>query len=464
MKKLSILSFFLLVGLALGFQFFGLTLYRDQYIYKLAKAEHKWLISLYHKAGIDLDRFERHGKIQTNALLRALQEHDLSTVRTLLSAGCDGTIVNPQTNVSALGFIVADILIGNIKFEEAISLPQIGEQIKQEHEQVTATDGLVKVDHLTLPPVIINPALQQNCSDGFNAAVIPYKDQYLAAYRFNCYLTGYVVRSDYLGISLLDANFHPSAGLSILSDQLRGMDKKNRPWDPRLFVYKDQLYMLFDMDTNLRENADHALHKQSRTMYLAELNLTSEGKFIIKRYMRLFSPYHENAIEKNWSPLIHDGKLYLVYSLYPDLIVLEPNLDTGECVEISKTKNELYKPGYGNLRGGTPFINTGVKNQYFALPHITMNMSLIPNHRAYFITPILIEYQDGKFIVKAMSTTPMFSSVIPQQHDAHTAVIFSTTIFEEKGEYKVTIGVNDQDTYLLSLNKQKLLDILASSK
>lgn len=465
MKRLSIFLLLITLTTVISSQYLGLRLARAEFIYNISKSSFSPLINLYKMVGVDIDQYtlyESKGDVIefSNALTLAINNNDLQSTQNLLNLGASPQKSNPYTNVSPFGLLVAKTLIGDLIKSEVIELPLIGKQLHNELKSITNTKILNQVQQITLPAIIKNIETQQNCSDGFNAAIIPYKKQYISAYRFNCSLTNYIKRSDYLGLMLLDKEMLPQAKTgSILSNQLRGVDKANRPWDPRLFEYKNKLYMLFDMATNLRARSDVSPHKQSRTMFLAEIGRDKSQGFYIKEYKRLFAPYPESKMEKNWSPLIHNDTLYFVYSLYPEIVVLKPNLATGECVEFSRTNNTIYLPQYGNLRGGTQFMAVA-DNRYLAFPHITMQMSKIPHRRSYFMHSIILGFEENKFYAKHISNTPILSSVIPQQHDNHTSVTFPTTGYEENGEYKVTIRVNNQDTYLLSIDKNKLLNQL----
>ena len=59
--------------------------------------------------------------------------------------------------------------------------------------------------------------------------------------------------------------------------------------------------------------------------------------------------YNDSMCQKNWSPFIHNDKLLLVYSFHP-LVILEPNLETGECTVFKELKTKSY---FEDIKGGT---------------------------------------------------------------------------------------------------------------
>ena len=87
----------------------------------------------------------------------------------------------------------------------------------------------------------------------------------------------------------------------------------------------------------------------------------------------MFLHNYNDSMCQNWSPFIHNGKLLLVYAFQP-LVILEPNLETGECT-VFKNKNKSY---FEDIKGGTCGIK--VKGEYCA----THEVRLKENKRVYF--------------------------------------------------------------------------------
>ncbi len=56
--------------------------------------------------------------------------------------------------------------------------------------------------------------------------------------------------------------------------------------------------------------------------------------------------------EKNWMPLVHNDELYLLYLSQPT-IVLQPDLETGQCTVVS---DKVARADLSSYRGSTPFI------------------------------------------------------------------------------------------------------------
>lgn len=78
--------------------------------------------------------------------------------------------------------------------------------------------------------------------------------------------------------------------------------------------------------------------------------------------------YEDNKCQKNWSPFIYNDHLLFVYSFSP-LIILSPDLETGEC---SIYKHKEYEENYDNFRGGSTgfYINDDL---YFIIHEVSFD-------------------------------------------------------------------------------------------
>lgn len=464
MKRVFIFLFsFILLS-----QFYVLHYHRSLYIYNLAKYNCAPLIKLYDFMGVNLNDFHYKRKDQIEAYLEhplylALHYHDISTLAKLINAGINPQIISPITHTAPHAHILSLIFAGVVSKDEAFALPVIGKTIEQEYRLATDTSYLKKIDHLTLRPLIESGLDTHIYSDGFNASVIQAEAGYMVAYRFSK-LSKSNSRSEsdnHIIFSYYDKNLQPSLRSNIV---LFPDEEFQRQSDPRIFRYHDKLYILFDMDLSLhmrliyQNNCMHGL-------FLGELEQGGDNLWHIKDIVFLHTQ-EQQIMEKNWSPLIHNNKLYFVYSIAPELVILEPNLETGKCAEISRTKNHLVTKNYGHVRGGTAYVPIN-KNSYISIAHFTSIMKPISTNvplsdkRSYFMMPLIVSVVDDKFYVSHITKSPILANITPRNHDHWAQIIFPSGLFEENGEYKVTIGVNDYDSYLITLDKNKLLrDVL----
>lgn len=465
-----------LIVTLLGLQAYLLTYERPHYIYSLAKYNATPLIKLYNQLGIALNNFHYHdngrpNRDLVNPLFLALQYNDIDTFRALINTGLDPLIINPTTHAGPRAVILSLIFAGQISKEQAFALPKIGEQIRQDYLFATDTSLLKKIDHMHFPPLLGSNPYASAYSDGYNSSFILHDNRYITAYRFSL-LLNHDKRTeieDHLALGYYSNatafNFQESHTILTVAEQ--GNQYYTGVYDPRLFEYKKQLYIIFDKPipiiASVRANPRKTL---KRGMYIAKLNADRTGKLRPEEPLFLYTANQE-AVEKNWGPLIHKGKLYFIYSLSPELIVLEANLATGECTEVSRTKNTVSPAGYGHIRGGTQYIPID-DNNYITMAHATVfttqSAGKQGQKRAYFLMPHIISVVNNKFIVSHGVQSPILANITPRNHDYYAQVIFPGGLIDKDGEYQVLAGVNDQEAYLITLDKLKLLDLLGFAK
>ncbi len=196
------------------------------------------------------------------------------------------------------------------------------------------------------------------CFDIFNPGVVAYEDGYLmlAKVKKNDIISKIKrkLTKNYpnkLSFIKLDAEFNPI----IINGNAICTEHSTFGGDPRLIKIGDDIYCLY-FDRVIKEN------KNVIRMFVCKL-IECEGRFelIEKKELKFkeAEKYYNlgltsNSVEKNWTPFVFNGKLYLIYLISPHVII-EPNLDNGECKEIVANKNEPIW-NYGMASGGTPAI------------------------------------------------------------------------------------------------------------
>ena len=140
---------------------------------------------------------------------------------------------------------------------------------------------------------------------------------------------------------LLDRSFRPQdAGRFIFVPGLQG--KYDGPSDPRIFSFKNRLYLTFDM-LNGWNDYHHFYMWDYTEERLIKFRIFENGKEL---------PLQD--WEKNWSPLVLDGELYFIYGLDP-LVVLKCNT-SGLCDVVYRQKVDPNRRIHHYLRGGTPYV------------------------------------------------------------------------------------------------------------
>lgn len=118
--------------------------------------------------------------------------------------------------------------------------------------------------------------------------------------------------------------------------------------DPRTFVANKQLYFI--------ANTGFTGEREGRTMILVQLD--SELRFLDATLLwRSWNTTNAPTIEKNWGPLVREGKIYMVYSICPFVACLV-SLDDGKCeLRITRSCPEGLLPSSSiHFKGSSPWI------------------------------------------------------------------------------------------------------------
>ncbi len=192
-------------------------------------------------------------------------------------------------------------------------------------------DSIVRIDSDRLASV----------KDGrkFNCSVIDFGDLRLMAYR-----TGWV--SSRLHIATLGKDLQPESTFPIDLQHPRCSAGRE---DPRLFVFRDTLYMAF-------AGVEWVGGRVSVAQMVAQL----DSKYQVTR---IWEPAYANRtrpMEKNWQFFQHDSELYCVYGIAPDHKILHIDSMTGDA-KLSHSTPTPTKWSGGLLRGGCPPVRVGTE-------------------------------------------------------------------------------------------------------
>jgi hypothetical protein len=126
--------------------------------------------------------------------------------------------------------------------------------------------------------------------------------------------------------------------------------------DPRLVLYHDQIYAMINIVNPHKEN--------NRLMCITPYN---EFKPVVLK----IKDVPINGIEKNWTPLVKDDQLYLIYTFDP-LVVIRYDFNPEGLCELVFAQSGVTFPltTYRYLRGGSNMLPLGDRREvYFGLCH-----------------------------------------------------------------------------------------------
>lgn len=283
--------------------------------------------------------------------------------------------------------------------------------------------------------------------NAYNPSIIPYKDGYLLSFRFiNRFpdaLKNQRTDASFIGLAQLDKKLNVSEeSVQLLNIASYSPYFSLTAEDGRLILVGEKIYLFFNDLPPSQRNAF--------SMYFAEIVEVGEG-FILKEPAKLLNYPKANEIEKNWSPFVSEGKLYVIYSDQPR-ILLEVNLNTGDCHEIPSTEPD-YKWDLGSIRGGSPAGLIGDK--FLTFFHSTFPTK-IPKKRAYVMGAYTFD-KESPFAVHSITTEPLGALTDYTQNNSFK-VIFPTGMVVQNHSILVTWGKGDKQIWLTVFDTEKLLN------
>ncbi|AVP87349.1 hypothetical protein phytr_3980 [Candidatus Phycorickettsia trachydisci] len=321
-------------------------------------------------------------------------------------------------------------------------------------------------------------------TNGYNGSFIKYRESYLMAYRYDgikklrekrhrgsifkknqVQLDRRIKFNSDINIVLLDKDFKPIS--RAISFAMNSRDRQIQTFsieDPRIFTFKDKIYVIYN------QHSFSSFKKElgpSRGMYLSEIAIENNNIKIINN-LRLFFPENVANIEKNWAPIVHNNELYFVYSVIPNLVLLKPNLKTGECKTFSVTKIPVqnFTKYYGNKKdNNTSNIHLGSilvqisNNSYISFLHTRLyDQNKKPQ---YYIIPAIYKWEsDNKLYLEKIGQDPILAPFAQRSFvKLHSSIgaTFPSGLFLDNNDLFVTLGINDCDTSILKLDKNRFL-------
>lgn len=290
--------------------------------------------------------------------------------------------------------------------------------------------------------------------DAYNPSLIPYEEGYLLSFRVKRYdfktkiQKIRVSRTSFVGLVKLNRQFKVCSDPYFLDLSSYAEHASSTAQDARLLKVDDKILLFFNDYGSTRNRTCHA-------MYVTELH-EKNGKLESKQRATLLKYDAMIATEKNWAPFVSEGKVYLIYSTQPHLI-LEANLETGVCQKIASTATHHFWQ-WGEIRGGTPALS--VKEGLLTFFHSSQELpanSLFGTKigRNYAMGAYLFE-NGAPFAIQKVTPLPL-GSVEDYMEGNRRKVIFPAGMAIEGNLIYVVWGKNDTAICVSTFNKEKLL-------
>lgn len=280
----------------------------------------------------------------------------------------------------------------------------------------------------------------------FNPSLILYGDGYLLSFRIRHRMTSSQSRKkdvSFIGVVQLDKRFRVRAGTA---QQLEVVSYAPHlsctAEDARLFHIEERIFCIFNDFLPSR--------KEGCALYCAELVETA-GKWSFKEAAKPLRYERAIPIEKNWSPFVAEGRLHLIYSDAPR-VILEVDVESGQCTEVARSECR-WDWQWGEMRGGTPAVSIG--DHFLTFFHSSLPAK---KGRVYAMGAYVFDRR-FPFLPHAISPTPLGRKEDYTRENRHN-VVFPGGLVVQKDQIHVVWGKNNKQVCVTTFDKQKLLDSL----
>jgi predicted GH43/DUF377 family glycosyl hydrolase len=286
----------------------------------------------------------------------------------------------------------------------------------------------------------------------FNPSLVAYGDGYLLSFRITTFYPGKGDKprydSSFTGLAKLDKNLKlVKKSVHFLDLFTNSTQRSISAEDLKLMSVGDRIYAIFnDVPLDLKPHTN--------AMYFVEIEevngaFVSVGRAVMLQYEKA------RLVEKNWSPFVYEGKLCLIYSDGPR-IILEADMETGLCKEIV-CEPINYNWSWGRVRGGTPTYF--VDGQFLSVFHSVISAeSLTGQHKRLNRNYVMGAYTfDAKAPFSVRSMTSPLGQLSDYNHQNICKVVFpGGLVFEEKF-VRVAWGKNDKQIIITTFDRDKFM-------
>lgn len=288
----------------------------------------------------------------------------------------------------------------------------------------------------------------------FNPSIVEWQGKYLLSFRTRDPLTN---STNPFGLVWLDSSFKVCSIPQIINMPSNYPFLQSKAQDPRLIVIQGELYIVYN-------NIIESVNGEIRRMQISKLKYEDGFFEIVDTQALLHYPFEiPGRNEKNWTPFDYEGHLLLSYSLTPHRI-LYPVPQSTWCEDFTISHGNIKWP-WGELRGGTTALK--IKEGYLSFFHSCANLSTVHSEGKkmthYFMGAYL--FQDHPpFSILKISKEPIYGKDF-YNGPAYTTwkplrVIFPCGFVMDENYIWVVFGKQDHESWIVKLDKNKLLESL----
>lgn len=271
---------------------------------------------------------------------------------------------------------------------------------------------------------------------------------------------GSPLQTAHMGAVRLTAQFEQDSPIFPLETQTNTNKSHSQTEDPRIFKLKDRYYLVYNDSETYKFNG-------RRNMFVAELHVSKDGIYLghpvkLSYPARDFHP----PLDKNWTPVVHNDNLYLIYSFSP-LIVLRADLKSGHCHEVTKSlRHFAWTSKFGEMRGGTPAVQMGDADYitfFHSSGHFPEHKNQEKKHRNYLMGALTfsIDPLSDKFAIKRITEVPIVSTDF-YGPDNPSGIVFVMGLIIREKDVLISYGIGDKKIGVSILDKDQLLKALKS--
>jgi predicted GH43/DUF377 family glycosyl hydrolase len=293
----------------------------------------------------------------------------------------------------------------------------------------------------------------------FNCSMVEYSDGYLLVYRtdlkneklkrwcvnINLHLVKLNKKYKVVGENkTLKLHTNPK---TFLDKYINDLPKGHHCEDPRMIIHNNKIFLFYT---------------DGFKQLLALINLDSLD---VEHSDYLETPFN-TQFEKNWTPLIKNNELYLVYGYSPLFTVIKLNNSNPWVIDAVISQKTLLKDvwKYGEIRGGTPWIKTHDDKYYISMFHSSKQLTPIIEYSKVYYAGIILLNKD--MVPVAISKTPVIRGEIQSftidRLNQNIFVVFPGGIVYDynKEKYLISFGYNDYECRILEIEKDKIYNDL----
>lgn len=291
--------------------------------------------------------------------------------------------------------------------------------------------------------------------EAYNPSIIQTDRGILMLFRSLPTPNGKAFISDTGAVWLNDA-FEPISKPQLLITRQKGDPTPQQSEDVRVFLWKDELYLVYNDNVEIT----NASEWDRRDIFIAKLTYEN-GIFSVGPPLKLThsEQYSKVLWQKNWQPFDWQGQLFLGYTINPHEVIT-PDLTTGICYPIYKTRGEIHWH-WGSLRGGAPAQR--VEDHYLSFFHSPLRfVSETTDGRDlmhYFIGAYLYS-GEPPFELTHISPYPIATDGFYTPSPLGIRCVYPGG-FAIKGEYiYLAYGKEDNQVWIAVIDKKKLYESL----